>query len=101
MGMSGKRRDQPGATDRRAGSVRGDEPVSVEAYAGSRGEERPRVFTLGEERIEVERIVRAWIGEEGQERERKRYFTVKGSDGGEHLIYWDEKLMAWFHRAAG
>ena len=99
--MSGKRWEEPGAIYRRSGSDRGDEFVRVEAYAGSRGEEQPRVFYLGEERVEVESIIHAWIGEEGQERERKRYFTVKGGDGGEHLIYWDEKLMAWFHRAGG
>jgi len=79
----------------------GDEPIRVEAYAGGRGEERPRAFFLGEERVEVEEVLRAWIGEEGKGRERKRFFRVRGDDGGEHLLSWDEKLKAWFYRAGG
>jgi hypothetical protein len=74
----------------------GDEPVRVIAYAGGRGEERPRAFFLGEKMVEVETVVRAWIEEEGEGRERKRFFRVKGDDGAGHLLYYDERLRAWF-----
>jgi hypothetical protein len=73
-----------------------DEPVRVIAYAGGRGEERPRAFFLGEEEVKIVRVVRAWIGEEGEGRERKRFFRVKGDDGAGHLLYYDERLRVWF-----
>ena len=75
-----------------------ERPVRVIAYAGGRGEERPRTFFLGDERLEVEEVMRAWV-EEGMGGEgRRRSFRVRASDGREHLIFYHEKLKAWFHR---
>lgn len=77
----------------------GDEPVRVIAYAGGRGEESPRAFFRGEERVEVKEVLRAWVGEEHGGRERRRFFRVRGSDGREHLLFYDEGLKVWMYRA--
>lgn len=74
-----------------------DEILEVIAYSGYRGEEVPRTFFLHEKRIEVVEVMRTWI-EEGQgNRERKRFFRIKGSDGHTHQIYHSEQAMAWFY----
>lgn len=73
-----------------------DEPVRVIAYAGGRGEESPRAFFPGEERVEVAEILDSWVGERQGGRERRRFFRVKGSDGFEHLLSYDEELKVWF-----
>lgn len=75
-----------------------EEPVRVIAYAGGRGEESPRAFFPGEERVEVAEILESWIGEGQDERERRRFFRVKGSDGCEHLLSFDDTLKVWFRR---
>ena len=75
-----------------------DEPVRVEAYAGGRGGERPLRFLLDEEWVEAVELLRSWIEEERDGRERRRFFEVRGSDGGTHLLYFDEKMKAWFIR---
>ncbi|MFC1657732.1 hypothetical protein ACFL2P_04110 [Candidatus Moduliflexota bacterium] len=75
-----------------------DRKVTVIAYAGSRGEESPRAFFRGGERVEVEKVLRAWVGEEEGNRERRRFFRVKGSDGGEYLLFYDEGMGEWFTR---
>jgi len=38
-----------------------------------------------------------WIEEGIEDRVRKRFFKVKGSDGKTHKIYYDEKEMEWFY----
>jgi hypothetical protein len=75
-----------------------DEPVRVTAYAGGRGEEAPRAFFLGDERIEVEEILRTWIEEERGGGQPKRCFDVRGRDGRRHLLCYDEDLRIWLHR---
>ena len=73
------------------------EKIEVIAYSGYRGEEIPRALIFQGERIEVVGILRRWIEEGGEDRARKRFFIVKGSDGIPHKIYYDEKMMEWFH----
>lgn len=75
-----------------------DEYIAVTAYAGHRGDERPRVFVLGGVEIAVLETRSMWI-EEDLSREQKRFFTVKGSDGFLHIVYYDAGLDAWFHRS--
>ena len=44
--------------------------IDVIAYAGYRGEERPRAFYIGDERIGVVAVERTWIEEKKEDRER-------------------------------
>lgn len=76
---------------------RSDEKIEVIAYSGYRGEESPRTILLHDERIEVTEVLRQWIQERSDQREIKRFYQVKGSDGNLHLIYYDEKSVEWFH----
>jgi len=41
-------------------------------------------------------VLNRWIEEEFEDRTRRRFFKVKGSDGYTHRIYYDEKVMEWF-----
>jgi hypothetical protein len=73
------------------------ERIKVIAYSGYRGEETPRTILLHGKRIEVIEILKQWIEERSDDRSRKRFYQVKGSDGNLHRIYYDEKVMEWFH----
>jgi hypothetical protein len=75
-----------------------DQRIDVITYSGFRGEETPRSFLLHNEKIEVVAILNMWIEEGIEERVRRRFFKVKGSDGKTHKIYDDEKEMEWFDR---
>jgi len=75
-----------------------DEKIDVMAYSGYRGEETPRDFMLGGTRIEVVQIQERWIEEGIEDRAAKRFFKVKGSDGGIHTIFYGEKTAEWYHR---
>jgi hypothetical protein len=74
-----------------------EEKIEVIAYSGYRGEETPRTIILHDERIEVVEIQNMWIEESVEDRARKRFFIVKGSDGIVYKIYCDEKVMEWFY----
>jgi hypothetical protein len=69
----------------------------VIAYSGYRGEEIPKTILLYGERIEVIEILSQWTEERFDNRERKRSYKIKGSDGVVHRIYYDEKTMNWFY----
>ncbi len=73
-----------------------DRRIDVVCYAGFRGEESPRSFLLGEERIEVASITKEWVEESAADRTRRRFFRVKGSDGFIYTLYYDEGVSAWF-----
>ena len=72
------------------------ERIEVIAYSGHRGEETPRVIVLRQKKIEVVEILRRWIEENVEDRNRKRFFIFKGSDGILHKIFYDEKTMEWY-----
>jgi hypothetical protein len=72
-----------------------EKKIEVSSYAGHRGEERPRSFVLEGERIEVLSVVRMWVEESGGERKRRRFFTVRGSDGYTHTLYHEEESLEW------
>jgi len=74
-----------------------EEKIEVIAYSGYREEETPRTILFHGERIEVMEILKRWIEERSKDRSRKRVFEIKGSDRAVHLIYYDEKVMEWFH----
>jgi hypothetical protein len=70
--------------------------INVIAYSGYRGEERPRIFTLHDEEIEIVEILSMWVEEDVNNKTRKRFFKVKGNDGYKYDIYYDEKIKEWF-----
>ncbi len=76
-----------------------EKKIDVTAYSGSRGEELPRSFVLGDDRIEVVQIIDMWIEEGLEGRSRKRFFKIKGGDGYTHKIYYDEASGEWFLQA--
>lgn len=73
------------------------ERIDVIAYAGRKGDERPKTFIIRGLRIDVVEIVDRWIEEGFKDRIRKRYFRVEGSDGNTHRIYYDEHLLEWYY----
>jgi hypothetical protein len=73
-----------------------DREIDVVCYAGHRGEESPRSFMLGDEKIEVTAITKEWIEESAADRTRKRFFKVRGDDGFTYTLYYDEGVSAWF-----
>lgn len=73
--------------------------ITVIPYAGYRGDEAPRAFFLGNERIDVASVLESWIEETSGSRTRLRLFVVKGSDGRLHTLAYDEELDRWFRRA--
>lgn len=75
------------------------ERIEVIAYSGYQGEETPRTMILHDEKIEVVRIVSTWIEEGLEDRARKRFFKIEGSDGAIHKIFYDEKRVEWFYKS--
>ena len=63
--------------------------IRVECYAGYRGEEEPRAFTLGETRFTVMEILDRWIAPE------HRYFKVRASDGRALVLRHDVASGEW------
>ena len=71
--------------------------IEVIAYSGFRGEETPREFILRGKRIKIVEIQDRWVEEGLGDRATKRFFEVKGSDGGIHKIFYDEKRSEWYY----
>ena len=63
--------------------------IRVECYAGYRGEESPQRFFLGERLIEIEQVVDRWLDPD------RRYFKVRGDDGGTYILCHDAKSDKW------
>jgi hypothetical protein len=63
--------------------------ISVECYAGHRGEETPRVLHLGGRRIEVAALLDQWLAPE------HRYFKLRGDDGDVYLVRHDATSTRW------
>ena len=63
--------------------------IAVECYAGHRGEEEPRAFTLGTTRFEVQAIEDRWLHPE------HRYFKVRVEDGRRFVLRHDGLSDAW------
>ena len=63
--------------------------IQVESYAGYRGEQEPRVFFLGERRLEVIEIVDRWT------EPRRRWFKCRASDGNTYILRHDEAGAEW------
>ncbi len=63
--------------------------LTVECYAGHRGEETPRRLALGGRRVEVVEVVDRWYGPD------HRYFKLRGDDGATYLVRHDERSDRW------
>ncbi|HEY3445138.1 MAG TPA: hypothetical protein VGK67_02195 [Myxococcales bacterium] len=63
--------------------------LTVDCYAGHRGEELPRRLRIGPREIEVAEIVDRWLAPE------HRYFRLKGGDGKLYLVRHDERTQRW------
>ena len=63
--------------------------VQVECYAGYRGEQEPRAFTIAGQRFAVEAIDDRWAGPD------HRYFRVTADDGDTYILRHDEREQAW------
>lgn len=76
-----------------------DRPIEVIAYAGARGEERPRAIRLTGTAVAVSAVLDAWV-ETGREPGAgiRRWFRVRLEDGRALALYHDEALDGWFWR---
>ena len=63
--------------------------LRLECYAGHRGEEEPRAFSLGETRFTVLEIEDRWIHPE------HRYFRVRVEDGRRFVVRHDLASGEW------
>lgn len=63
--------------------------VSVECYAGYRGEETPRRFRLGTRKIEVGEVLDRWLSPD------HRYFKVRGDDNALYILRHDANSGIW------
>ena len=63
--------------------------VSVEAYAGYKGEETPRAFTLDGKRRTVRDILERWYTE------RYAVFKLLADDGGRYILRYHLDQGAW------
>ena len=71
--------------------------IKVLAYAGHKGFEKPKAFYIDNDRIEVKEILSSWCeGDIDPKVYIKRYFKIKGDNGYEYTIYYDEGSGVWF-----
>jgi hypothetical protein len=63
--------------------------LRVECYAGSRGEERPLAFWLGDRRLAIRTILDAWQSEDGT------YFRIIGGDRVVYVLRRDDRRGQW------
>ncbi len=73
------------------------ERIDVISYSGRKGDERPLTIILRGLRIDVVEITDRWIEEGVRDRVRRRFFRVRGSDGGIHRICYDESVREWYY----
>ena len=63
--------------------------IQVDCYAGHRGEQTPRVLTLGDRRIAVTAVLDQWLAPD------HRYFKLCGDDGDIYLVRHDVVSQEW------
>jgi hypothetical protein len=63
--------------------------IHVECYAGYRGEEAPRRFSIGTRRVEVLETLDQWLAPD------HRYFKVRGDDGAVYILRHDVSQEDW------
>ena len=63
--------------------------ISVDCYAGYRGEETPLRFRLGNGLIEIAEVVDRWLAPD------HRYFKVRTSEGEMYILRNDKTTGVW------
>jgi hypothetical protein len=63
--------------------------ITVECYAGHRGEQTPRTIGLGDRRLEIVEVLDQWLAPD------HRYFKVRGGDGHIYIVRQDVESQAW------
>ncbi len=63
--------------------------VRVECYAGHRGEETPRAFSLDARRVVLVDVLDRWLAPD------HRYFKVLGDDGDVYILRHDTRSGRW------
>jgi hypothetical protein len=63
--------------------------LTVDAYAGYKGEETPRSFTLDGRKLDVREVVDRWYSE------THSYFRVHASDGQRYVLRFDLDEACW------
>jgi hypothetical protein len=63
--------------------------VRVECYAGYRGEETPRRFSIGDRDVAVVEVLDRWLSPD------HRYFKLKGDDGDTYILRHDTTAGRW------
>jgi hypothetical protein len=63
--------------------------LTVDCYAGHRGEETPRRFTLGPRTVRVTEVLDRWLAP------GHRYFKVQGDDGCSYVLRHDVATERW------
>jgi hypothetical protein len=63
--------------------------LAVDAYAGYKGEETPRSFTLEGRKLHVSEVVDRWYSE------THSYFRVHASDGQRYVLRFDLDEDSW------
>ncbi len=63
--------------------------MKVECYAGYKGEQYPKRFTLGEKVLEITTVEDQWYSPSSQ------YFRVLASDGNIYVLRHDQEKETW------
>jgi hypothetical protein len=63
--------------------------ITVECYAGHRGDQEPRAFTLGERRFDVVELIDRWLDP------AHRYYKVRVDDGRQFILRHDAATAEW------
>ncbi len=63
--------------------------LTVDAYAGYKGEETPRAFTLDGRKLQVREVVDRWYSQ------THSYFRVHASDGQRYVLRFDLDEDCW------
>lgn len=70
-------------------------PVTVQAYSGFKGDERPRSFELDGKKLTVLRVIKTWREEASAGRHRKTIFRVHAHDGRQYDLALDAGAATW------
>ncbi len=71
------------------------ERIEVEAYAGYKGPEMPRVFLWKGRKLEVKKVKRTWY-QEDTKGTRYQFFRIQASDKKEYLISYSVREDTWY-----
>lgn len=63
--------------------------IKVECYAGYKGDQYPKRFTLGGQALEVLEIEDEWYSPSSE------YFRVQASDGNIYILCHDQEQDSW------